>query len=454
MLFLIAGSVVAMAPSAGASRDTRLSLTPGARIEADGTLRLHGKAPPRRRVTIQERVDMRWTRVAARRADHQGRFTALVRPRTTGETLLRARSGDVTSRPKRAPGRPPPEPLAEGQPPPPSAPIDVGPSPEPTPAVVLTGFSNGATVDRQLPADESARLLGEAGADVDRVQINWAQLEPSPGDFRFGIYDAIYAADLARGIRPLFNFAYAPSWANGGVCPDVGNCHAPPTPAHYDDAARVAAMIAARYPKAAGIEIWNEPNGAYFWRPKPDPDAYAALLIACSAAIKRVNATIKVVGPATASGPGSLATGKISSADFLGALYLSGAGRALDVISVHAYPDAANPTGSSAAAELDGVRLARDWFGDPSTPIWITETGVTTSGPLAVSEAQQASKLAELDRVLGRAADVGMVLFHTLIEPNHDPAGPDPGYGVVTAGLRRKPAFCSLAVAWGRDASC
>ena len=447
LLLLAACSLTGIAApaEAGADRTGELSLVPAEELGGDGTLRVRGESAWRRQVAIEERLEGAWQKRAVTRPNRGGRFRARLRPRASGRTLLRARSGARTSSPERAPGRakpPKPEPATEP------------PVPPASPPAFAVGFNNQAVTDKQLSAADSAALLGEVGAQVDRVQINWAQLEPERGQFRFERYDAIYAADLANGVRPLFNFAYAPSWANGGVCPDVSGCYAPPTPDHYDDAARAVAKIATRYPEAIGIELWNEPNGAYFWRPAPDPIAYTALLKACAEAIDAANPAMPLAGPSTASGPGSVTTGKISSADFLGAMYLAGAAPALDVISVHSYPRETADTVTSAATELDRVRLARDWYGDPAAPIWITETGVTTTGPWAVSEAEQARRLTDLDRLLRETPDVEMTIFHTLVEPAHDPSSPWPGYGIVTADLRRKPAFCSLAAAWGGTAAC
>jgi hypothetical protein len=40
--------------------------------------------------------------------------------------------------------------------------------------------------------------------------------------------------------------------------------------------------------RAAALEIWNEPNERWFWKPAPDPAAYAALLRAAYLAVKAV----------------------------------------------------------------------------------------------------------------------------------------------------------------------
>ena len=121
----------------------------------------------------------------------------------------------------------------------------------------------------------------------------------------------------------------------------------------------------------------------------------------------------------------------------------------MDVISVHAYPLAGDASTASSLNTIDAVRAVSGSFVDGSKPIWVTETGVTTSGPTAVSEAEQATRLGLLESGLRAAAGVEMVLIHTLIERNRAVFDPERGYGVITSGLRKKPAYCTLALAWG-----
>jgi hypothetical protein len=298
-------------------------------------------------------------------------------------------------------------------------------------------------------------ILERVGADIDRVTINWASLEPNRGTYRWGGWDAIYRADLSRGVRPLFIFASAPEWARGSACDGIpGTCHAPPTPEHYADAARAAAAIAQRYPQAAGIEVWNEPNGPYNWRPRPDPEAYTALLAEIHDAVKAVNPSMKVVAPGTASGPGSTATGKIAGPHFLGAVYLAGGGQYIDAISFHAYVNQVQASVDSVLREVALVRWVRDVYGDPSTPLWVTETGVSTSGPNAVDVMRQAQIVLDIDTALRAEPGVEMLLFHTLIEPNVAVSDEQRGFGLISTGFWPKPAICVVARIWGAPPLC
>jgi hypothetical protein len=312
---------------------------------------------------------------------------------------------------------------------------------------VAVGFNDNAVTEGVASPERTAQLLAGVGAKVDRVQINWGWIEPEPGRLSMAPYDAIYKADLARGIRPLFNLAFAPPWAAEDGC-DASRSHCPPSPRHYDDAARTAAAIASRFPKSAGIEIWNEPNTPHFWAPRADPVAYARLLAACYAAIKKAVPSMRVAGGSMSSSPFSDA-GYVFAPDFLRRIYETEGRGVMDVLSVHDYPEPGDASADSGSDVLEQVRSVRDEFGDAKTPIWITETGISTTGDDAVPGEVQALVLLRLYEQLSDEAGVTMVLFHTLVD---SPRGPDDavtGYGIVRRSFRPKPAYCALSAAWG-----
>lgn len=322
------------------------------------------------------------------------------------------------------------------------------------PRPLRVGFANNAVAQDVATPGEAAQLISGAGARIDRVQVEWATLEPAPGRYRFGRYDAIYRADLARGLRPLFILAYAPNWAGNGACDGrISSCHMGPGPGHFRDFARTAALLARRYPRLAGIEIWNEPNTPYFWAPRADPRAYAALLKRSFKAINRVAPTMPVAGGSMASSPG-IDPGSLTAPDFLRAVYASGGGNSMDALSIHPYPDPGDTTVQSALDRLREVREVRDDRGYRATPLWVTETGISTTGPGAVPPEVQAYVLLRLYDVLRRQRGVKMVLIHTLVEPSRSLLDPELGYGVLTSDHTPKPAYCTLSSAWAGKASC
>jgi hypothetical protein len=323
--------------------------------------------------------------------------------------------------------------------------------PEPGPLELAVGFNNNAVTDGLATAEQSAQLVAAVGGEVDRVQISWAAIEPRPGEYDFSVYDEIYEADLRQGVRPLFIFAFAPPWAVAEDAPcdaSLSNCHLPPAPEHYDAAARTAAGIAERYPKAAGIEIWNEPNSGYFWAPQADPVAYADLLAATSAAIEGVDPGMPVAGGSTASGEGP---GKMLDVDFVRAVLEAGGGESMDALSAHAYIAPADASGVSALATIERIAAVQRELGD-AAPIWVTETGVSATGPGAPTEAEQAAALKQLAARFDTVEGVEMVLVHTLIRRPTAPEDPEGGFGVLGPDLAPTESYCALSEAWGGTA--
>lgn len=313
-----------------------------------------------------------------------------------------------------------------------------------TPAVGF-GFNDNAVAQGLVSAPADAALESEAGANTVRVTFDWEYAELKPGQYQLGIYDQIYAALRRSGLRPLFVLLDAPRWAwpAGTLCLDaLSYCHFPPGPQHLADAGRMAALLATRYPDAAGIEIWNEPNLSAFWQPRPNASAFVQLLKACYLAVKRVDPSMPVVNGGLSNLPVSRGS-DISLHDFLQGMYTLGAQQSTDAIAFHPYPSLADPT--LFLRSFADVRSVRHAFGDDARPLWATELGVSTSNnTLPVSDLAQALDLVFTYRALMAMPDVRMIIIHTLVAYGPS-SSPDFGYGVLKPDLAPKAAFCALA---------
>jgi hypothetical protein len=108
-------------------------------------------------------------------------------------------------------------------------------------------------------------------------------------------------------------------------------------------------------------------------------------------------------------------------------------------------------------ALIDEIRAVRDEAG-ADLPLWLTEVGVTTSGPGAVSEAEQARRLVEICAAASREPGVAALYVHNLLELPGPYASAEPGFGLLRPGadgtLRAKPAFAALRRALAGPASC
>lgn len=326
--------------------------------------------------------------------------------------------------------------------------------PQGSPTRPLFGFNDNAVRLGQLSPAADAALAARAGAQVLRLTLDWRTVERIPGKLDFSQYAPIYRALVTRGVRPLWTVAFAPAWAwdPGVAC--TGDCRFPPSAAALSRWQALIAAIALRFPRSAGIEVWNEPNLVTFWRPAPDPGRYVRLLGSARRAIDASGSKVPLVGGAL-SNRQQTDSGGMAMAQFLRRMYQVGAQRTMDALSFHPYPASRDAPvfARSVLQVLDERRRA----GDTGTPLWVDELGASTGGSdpaLRWSPRAQADALADAYERLRRVPGVRMVLFHTLIEPPAPPGSPEAGYGLVRADGSTKPAFCALLRAVRRDRSC
>jgi len=279
-------------------------------------------------------------------------------------------------------------------------------------------------------ASSQIDMLAGDGLGVVRFEVSWRDTEPSRGAYRgLDKLDEIVAAAVARSMQTIVVVAETPGWANGGKSAWV-----PPT--HAADYARFIGMLAHRYAgRVAAWEVWNEPDQARSWKPRPDAAGYARLLIAASRAIRNADPSATVVG-------GSVAFDQTA---FLRALYGHGAKGSFNVLSVHPStapraPDDADDGFQSLTATLDTFHNVLRQEDDEDIPIWVTELGWAVAGPGAVSADARADYLQRAVAVVRERPWVGLLTVRT-VSTNEDP-----GYGLSTNG-RRSAAWQAYAAA-------
>ena len=149
------------------------------------------------------------------------------------------------------------------------------------------------------------------------------------------------------------------------------------------------------YDPVTTYEVWNEPNLATFWCPRPDPAAYARIYLAAHQAIHAADpeATVLLGGlaPVTASEPQEAPT-KMAVGDFLARAIQEQPGlpEAVDAVAVHPYA----PTPGAVLRTVVWFRKALSGAGLGVVPMSVNEFGWPTrgsEGPLApVAEATRA----------------------------------------------------------------
>ncbi len=284
--------------------------------------------------------------------------------------------------------------------------------------------------------------LSELGVAWVREDFHWYRIQPRRNVWDWHFNDAAVRELVQRDIN-ILGVIGGPSapWATPypGDGAEYASFYAPSTA----DFVAFARGVVTRYRRYIDHwEIWNEPESEHFWKPHPDPAAYADLLIRTSAAIKAIDPDATVL------------IGGINpyQTDFLRDVLQANTWNSFDVLAIHPYVDPASPEESNLANVVEHVRVLTERYGDK--PIWVTEIG-WASGPGdhdplgTTSEAMQADYLVR-SLLLLWGAGVEHVFWYNLKDDEGNP------YGLIALGRgrldyrRRKPAFVALRTLIGQ----
>ncbi len=300
-----------------------------------------------------------------------------------------------------------------------------------------------------------AYLVNDLGFNWAKGYVNWATVEPEPGQFRWVDPDNVVKAFTDQQLNILLRIHGTPTWAR----PADSSLSHPPT--DLTDFANFVTELATRYRgQVAAYEIWNEPNLNYEWgNQQPDPAAYTAMLKAAYTAIKSVDPGALVIsgGLATTGNGSPTAYGDL---DFLQAMYDAGARGYFDALGSHPYayglsPAESHPDGLSFDRVVDQHELMVA-NGDAATPIWITEVGwvlrthwdLGEHATIGVSEVQQAQYLSQAYAIVENDWPFveAMFLFNLDFStvPWYAAAEPMRWYAILNPDGTPRPAYTSL----------
>jgi hypothetical protein len=322
-------------------------------------------------------------------------------------------------------------------------------TPSTVPGVSQFGLSV-PTLVAQTPAVQTSWLaaMKAAGITSVRMDADWTWVQPSgPKTFDWTAMDQVVKSARAAGMSVDLIIDNCPSWA--ALASAKGDTS--PQPASAAQYATFAAEVAARYaPQGVGMfEIWNEPNNAAFWAPKPNPVAYTADLVAAYAAIKKVDPSAFIISGGLA--PEATDGTNISPLDFLKAMYASGAKGSFDGLGYHPYSFPALPNTYkpwSAWSQMNqtnlSIRSVMTSNGDSGKKIWITEFGAPTSGPDGVGQAAQATQLTQAVAGTKATSWIGGLFMYSWQDDGTDPTNDEDWFGVRTAAGAPKLAYTAL----------
>lgn len=328
-----------------------------------------------------------------------------------------------------------------------------GPPPSSSPPAaraVVGGFCDGSSMLGRSSADLARELdaIAATGATYLRIDVYWAAIEPQRGVFNWATTDTIVDAARSRGLKVLGILDYSPTWARP---PGTDDHHPPSNPADYASFARAAVQ---RY-APRGVhdwEIWNEPNVAGFWRPRPNPSAYAALLAAAYPAIKSADAGATVVTGGLSPAPDATDGSAIAPVTFLEGVYGGGGGGMFDAVGHHPSnyphmpmrPEPNNYNWNAFGGVTPMLHQTMEAHGDGAKKIWGTEMGAPTPYD-GMTVDYLAAYIREAYTAWGDWSFTGPLIWYAYRDAGTNPSDIEHHFGVTYADLTTKePAHSAI----------
>lgn len=320
-------------------------------------------------------------------------------------------------------------------------------SPTPLVEVGVNGGSLMIVSDDEV-LTKSLDAMSDLGVTMLRLDIAWPIVEPVQGMLNWAPIDRVVDAARKRGIRVIGIVDYTPQWESG-----TGNPIAQ-RPSSVSEFARFAGDVAEHFDgRLAGYEIWNEPNGSYFFRPGPDPEYYTRMLRSAYRAIKAVDPDNLVIGGSLATAVDSNLT--MNGLRFLKRMYAAGAGGYFDALAVHpySYPD------SFSADPLDPVsamRMVSDMYaqmrahGDGDKKMWATEMGYPTRGDLPSDTKVQSDVVTQSVKEWSQLSYAGPAIIHELRDRAAGTGDREDSFGILATDFTPKPLYKSLRTLLGQ----
>jgi hypothetical protein len=260
--------------------------------------------------------------------------------------------------------------------------------PAPPAGPFLTGPHAALGINVHMYGQERWRILNavqDLGFTWIAQQIQWKDIEGSPGAYAWGELDPIVADTAARGVHIMLSVVKPPAWANGG---GTGFPSDPNTLGNF-----MRALAAHYRGQVQAYEVWNEQN-LFVESGDLNPAHYAALLKAGYAGVKAGDPQAVVVSGALT--PTGIYDPQVATEDtaYLDQLYQWNNGEIrnyYDVLGSHPYgynnpPDTMWPDNPSQASgftthgqfyyrRVEQQRQVMEKYGEGGKQVWLTEYG-------------------------------------------------------------------------------
>ncbi|MGB2822241.1 MAG: hypothetical protein WBF17_14750, partial [Phycisphaerae bacterium] len=269
----------------------------------------------------------------------------------------------------------------------------------------------GTNIHFTDPKGGEMKMLAEGGFRWLRMDFVWERIERKKGQYDWSPYDRLLAAGEPYGMRFLFILDYSNKLYETDRSVRTAEGRAA--------MARWAAAAVERY-KGRGIlwEMWNEPNIAVFWKPRPDAKDYILLAKAVGDAIRKAAPGEMYIGPATST----------IDFDFLEACFRGGLLECWSAVSVHPYRQQMPETVEADYARLR--RLIRKYAPkDKQVPILSGEWGY--SSVWGNFDDRKQGKYLARQWLINLAGDVPLSIWYDWHDDGRDPKEAEHHFGTV-----------------------
>ena len=282
--------------------------------------------------------------------------------------------------------------------------------------------------DRALDAAKTA------GVTWARMDLAWAGIETTQGNYDFSAFDTLVSALEARSMRGLFILDYGNPLYTAGAMVPPRTTDAIKAFGNYVEAS-------ARHYASHDItfEVWNEPDITGFWSPTPNVTEYEAVLREGIARVHTGNTSAKVwTGGLSEPSPANLA--------MLDSIFTSGSATGADGVGMHLYvwsaPESRWPDvlrlRELIGSELNGVPLYCTEWGYNSTRYSPSSDGHDATGR------QRQAVMAVRELLTGWRAGLPLVVYYDIRDDGTDAANTENNFGLLANDYSDKPAMLAV----------
>jgi hypothetical protein len=265
------------------------------------------------------------------------------------------------------------------------------------------------TLDRDcFDPERCYDIVAASGVKWIRIQSGWTKTEKERGIYDFTWLDSIVDNLLSRGLIPWLDIGYGNKLYTPECDHPTGVGFAPV----YSEEARqgwknyITALISQYQTRLTYYEIWNEPDGGYYWKPNgPNGHELGAFTAETARIIRSVQPEAVIFGGVLAGGF------RVRGLEFLEKALEAGMGKEIDYVTYHRYtpvPEDGSGTCTRAAQALLAMESRPIGIIQGETGAPSRDDGFGAMSQMAWTEEKQARYL-----LRQMVADVGSGVYFT-----------------------------------------